>query len=151
MDRKSCEAVSTKSLAWNDATNECVHPAPVACRLICPLTIDRIVALMKVGRAVSIKIKLRNSSGLERVRFRGVHFDPGYQFSVDLNDGEGASIEDVPNGSIGLTAYRVSDQQSLDTMHYPVTDTQGFAAILMFDEDDEFQPYKLVGEPFVIE
>jgi len=103
-----------------------------------------------MGVTMTVKIKLKNGSGIDQVRFRGVHFDAGYQFSVDVNDGNTAPISDPPNGSIGLTAYRVSDQQSLDTLHYPVSDTQGFAAILIADPSDPYRPYRLVGEPFVI-
>ena len=99
---------------------------------------------------MTVKIKLRNSSGIDEVRFRGVHFS-GYQFSVDVDDGDIKPISDVPNGSIGLTAYRVSDQQSLDTLHYPVSDEFGFAAVLIHDSSDPHRPYRLVGEPFVIE
>ena len=96
------------------------------------------------------KIKLSNHTDLPSVRFRGVHFDPAYQFSRDVAAGAIATVDNVPSGSIGLTAYRASDQVSLDMLSYPVSDETGFAAVLIHDPEDEFQPYKLVGEPFQI-
>ena len=92
-----------------------------------------------------IKVKLRNSLS-EAVRFRGVHFQPEYQFSVDVDPGMNVSLEDVPNGDIALTAYRVSDRQALDSLSYPVSDEFGFAVVLLMDEG----AYRMVGEPFVI-
>jgi hypothetical protein len=98
----------------------------------------------------TIKVKLRNSSGIPVVRFLGVHFD-GSVFSHDVSDGELRHVSDVHNGSIALTAFRTSDQQAIDSLYYPVSDDMGFAAVLLHDADDPDEPYKLVGEPFVIE
>jgi hypothetical protein len=95
-----------------------------------------------------VKIKIRNSSGID-VRFIGVHFD-GSHFRCDVADGKMASVTRVKNGSIALTAYRVSDQIALDTLRYGVSDTQGFAAVLVQDPSDPYRPYKLVGEGFEI-
>jgi hypothetical protein len=100
---------------------------------------------------MTVKIKLINSSGIDKVRFRGVHFDPGFQFTEDVPNNGKALLSNVPNGSIGLTAYRISDQQALDILVYPVSDTQGFAAHLLHDPSDPYEPYKLVGEPWIIE
>jgi len=96
-----------------------------------------------------VKVKLRNSSGIPNVRFIGVHFD-GPQFSRDVANGKMESVTRVKNGSIALTAYRVSDQIALDTLRYGVSDTQGFAAVLVYDSRDPYRPYRLVGEGFEI-
>jgi hypothetical protein len=95
------------------------------------------------------KIKLRNASGVPMVRFRGVHFDPHEQFTYDVPDSLTQPVQQVPNGEISVTAFRVSDAHVLGTLTYPVSDTQGFAAILI-STDEADQPYRLVGEAYTI-
>jgi hypothetical protein len=94
-----------------------------------------------------IKIKLKNSTDIEEVRFIGVHYS-GYKFSRDVAAGDTDRISDVPNGYISLTVFRKSDQEPLDTLVYGVSNTMGFAAVLLYDETEE--RYRLVGEGFVI-
>jgi hypothetical protein len=96
-----------------------------------------------------VKLKLSNSSDIPVVRFIGINFD-GDQFLYDVNAGDHKHLSDVFKGYIGLTAYRVSDQQILGTISYPITDDMGFAAILLQDLSDPYRPYRLVGEAFVI-
>jgi hypothetical protein len=96
------------------------------------------------------KIKLRNSSGVPLVRFRGVHFDRHEQFTYDVADGVTQAVQQVPNGEISVTAFRNSDAHVLGTLTYGVSDTQGFAAILV-PRDDPDHPYWLVGEAYVID
>ena len=59
-----------------------------------------------------VKLKLANDSDIPVVRFIGVNFN-GDQFLYDVNAGAHKHVSDVFNGHIGLTAYRVSDQQTL--------------------------------------
>jgi hypothetical protein len=95
---------------------------------------------------MSSKIRIKNNSGIAQVRFRGVHFSD-FQFRVDVADGGNVELNNVPTGSVGLTAYRVSDQQAIATLAYGLSDTLGIATFLIGDEENG---YRLVAEGFVI-
>ena len=97
----------------------------------------------------TVKVKISNKSGISPVRFIGVQFD-GAAFIADVNDGDTHPITSVQNGSVALTAFKSSDEKALDTFSYPVSDSMGFAALLVKNPDDPHRPYRLVGEPFVI-
>jgi hypothetical protein len=96
--------------------------------------------------AAHSKIRITNSSGISQVRFRGVHFTD-YQFRVDVADGGTVELNNVPVGFIGVTAYRTSDQETLATFAYGLTETLGIAAFLFHDPESG---YRLVAEGFVI-
>ena len=97
------------------------------------------------------RIRIANRSGIDDVRFRGVYFDERIGFTLDLRDGENASLQDLPFGSYGVVAYRIADQQGLDSIVYPISASLGFALILMADTQSTPTIYRLVGEPFMIE
>ena len=92
------------------------------------------------------RVKISNSSDIPEVKFRGTHFQAADDFNVTLGAGSKVEVE-VTAGSIGLVAFRVSDEVAVGHLAYPATPTQGFAAVLINHEDY----YMLVGEPFVIE
>jgi hypothetical protein len=97
------------------------------------------------------KIRRFNRTDINVVRVRGIHFDPHFQFSVDVERGDRAVITDVPDGVIALTAYRVSDQVVLGTIAYRVSDTRGFNGFLFQENEGPENACVLVGEAFVIE
>jgi hypothetical protein len=92
------------------------------------------------------RVKISNSSDIPEVRFRGTHFQAADDFNVTLSPGSIVEVKVAP-GSIGLVAFRISDEVAVGHLAYPATPTQGFAAVLINHEDH----YLLVGEPFVIE
>ena len=94
-----------------------------------------------------VKIRILNNSGIPLVRFIGVRFD-GTQFNHDLAHGEEQRIS-IDDGFVGLTAFRVDDEQAVATLAYPVSDELGFAAVLVELRESPHR-YALLGEPFVI-